>query len=187
MKNKLTRRSFLRSAGIGAVALGLNQVSCSTSKKASAQQVVAPPVQGFERAADSSEVYKGWKPISERKVRVGIAGYGVCKFGADFGFQNHPNVEIVAVTDLFPDRCAELAKVCGCSKTYPSLEELIKDDTIEAVFIATDAPSHARLAIEALRHGKHVASAVPAVFGSIDDAEMLFEAVKIQRTEIYDV
>jgi predicted dehydrogenase len=178
MKNKVTRRSFLRSAGIGAVALGLNQVSCSVSKKASAQQVVAPPVQGFERAADTSEVYNGWKPVTERKVRVGIAGYGVCKFGADFGFQNHPNVEIVAVTDLFPDRCAELAKVCGCSKTYPSLEEMVKDDKIEAVFVATDAPSHAKHAIEALRHGKHVASAVPAVFGSLEDAEMLFEAVK---------
>jgi predicted dehydrogenase len=178
MKNKVTRRNFLRSAGIGAVALGLNQVSCSTSRKASSQQVIVPSVQGFERAADTSEVYKGWKPITERKVRVGIAGYGVCKFGADFGFQNHPNVEIVAVTDLFPDRCAELAKVCGCSKTYPSLEEMVKDDTIEAVFIATDAPGHARHAMEALRHGKHVACAVPAVFGSLEDAEMLFETVK---------
>ena len=110
MKNKVTRRSFLRSAGIGAVALGLSQVSCSVSRKTSAQEVNVPPVQGFERVADTSEVYNGWKPITERKVRVGIAGYGVCKFGADFGFQNHPNVEIVAVTDLFPDRCAELAK-----------------------------------------------------------------------------
>lgn len=52
------------------------------------------------------------------------AGYGVCKFGADFGFQNHPNVEIVAVSDLFPDRCSQLAKVCGCSKTYPPLRSL---------------------------------------------------------------
>ena len=179
MKNKVTRRSFLRSAGIGVAAIGLNQVSCSVSKKSTAQQVVAPPIQGFERAVDTSDISKGWVPISERKIRVGIAGYGVCKFGAEFGFQNHPNVEIVAVSDLFPDRCAALAKVCGCSKTYPTLEELVKDDTVEAVFIATDAPSHAKLVVEALRHGKHVASAVPAVFGSLEDAEMLYEAVKV--------
>jgi len=178
MKNKVTRRSFLRSASLGAMALGLNHIGCSVSRKPSAQQVVVPPVQGFERAPDNSEVNKGWIPISEKKVRIGIAGYGVCKFGADFGFQNHPNVEIVAVTDLFPDRCAELARVCGCSKTYPSIEELVKDDTIEAVFVATDAPSHAKHAIEALRQGKHVASAVPAVFGSLEDAGMLFDAVK---------
>ena len=52
------------------------------------------------------------------------------------------------------------------------------DDSLEAVFIATDAPSHARLAIEALHRGKHVASAVPAVHGSLEDADRLFETVK---------
>jgi predicted dehydrogenase len=174
----LSRRNFLHTAGLGAIALGLNQISCSASKKAAVVQVPPPPIQGFERSADTSQISKGWVPFSDRKLRVGIAGYGVCKFGADFGFQNHPNVEIVAVTDLFPDRCAQLAKVCGCSKTYPSIEELIKDDSVEAVFIATDAPGHAKQAVEALKRGKHVASAVPAVFGSLEDAEMLFEAVK---------
>ena len=102
----------------------------------------------------------------------------MCRFGQSFGFQDHPNVEIVAVTDLFPDRCAEMAKACRCKKTYPSCEEMLKDDTIEAVFIATDAPSHARLAIMALGLGKHVCVAVPATFGSLEDGEKLFETYK---------
>jgi predicted dehydrogenase len=87
-------------------------------------------------------------------------------------------VEVLAVSDLIPERCAELARACKCQKTYPSLEELIQDDKIEAVFIATDAPSHARQAIASLKRGKHVASAVPAVFGSLEDAQALYEAVK---------
>ena len=53
-------------------------------------------------------------------------------------------MEVAAVSDLFPERCAGLAQACRCDKTYPSLEELVKDDTLEAVFVATDAPSHAR-------------------------------------------
>lgn len=162
------RRSFLQALGISAAALGL-PVSTPAADKL---------IQGFERAADDPNASRDWKPVSDRKVRVGIVGYGVCKFGAEFGFQNHPNVEIVAVSDLFPDRCAELAKVCRCDKTYPSLEELVKDDRIEAVFVATDAPSHARHCLEVLKNGKHVASAVPAVFGSLEDAEALFEGVK---------
>ena len=174
----ISRRFFLHSAGVGAVALGLQQIGCSVSKKPIQQQAVNPPIQGFERTSVNQETAKSWVSISDRRIRVGIAGYGVCKFGADFGFQNHPNVEIVAVSDLFPDRCAELAKVCGCSKTYPSLEELVKDDKIEAVFIATDAASHVKHAIEVLKHGKHVASAVPAVFGSLEDADKLFETVR---------
>ena len=53
-------------------------------------------VQGFERSAVDPNTSKDWKPVSERKIRVGIVGYGVCKFGADFGFQDHPNVTVAA-------------------------------------------------------------------------------------------
>jgi predicted dehydrogenase len=119
-----------------------------------------------------------WKPVSERKVRVGIVGYGVCRFGAAFGFQDHPNVEIVAVSDLIPDRREGLMKACRCGKSYESLELMVKDPKVEAVFVATDAPNHAQHCIEVLKHDKHVMTAVPAVLGSLEDAERLVEAVK---------
>jgi predicted dehydrogenase len=164
----LTRRSFLHTLGLGSAALALTPT-------ARAQEKV---IQGFEKAPTDPNASKAWKPISDRKIRVGLVGYGVCKFSSAFGFQDHPNVEVVAVSDLIPDRCAGLAKAARCEKTYPSLEELVKDDRIEAVFVATDAPSHARHCIEVLKHGKHVASAVPAVFGSVGDAHKLFYAVK---------
>jgi predicted dehydrogenase len=164
----IDRRAFLQAMGVGAAAWGVSATA----------RAAEPAIQGFERAATTSEVSKGWQPVSDRKIRVGIAGYGVCKFGAEFGFQNHPNVEIVAVTDLFPDRCAELAKVCRCAKTYPSFEEMLKDSRLEAVFVATDAPSHSRHCLEALKRGLHVATAVPALFGDLEDAETLLEAVK---------
>jgi predicted dehydrogenase len=144
-----------------------------------AQAPAKPPViQGFEEAPTDPNAAKAWKPISDRKIRVGIVGYGVCRFGAAFSFQDHPNVEVVAVSDLFPDRCAALAQACRCEKTYPSLEEMVKDDQIEAIFVATDAPSHARHCIDVLKHGKHVACAVPATFGSLEVAAQLFEVVK---------
>jgi predicted dehydrogenase len=164
----LSRRSFFGGLGAGAAAAAIASVS----------QAAEPAIQGFERAPTDAEASRGWKPVSDRKIRVGIVGYGVCRFGADFGFQDHPNVEVVAVSDLIPDRCTELAKACRCTQTYPSLEKLVEDDRIEAVFVATDAPSHARHCIEVLRHGKHVASAVPAVFGSLEDADALHAAVK---------
>jgi len=135
-------------------------------------------IQGFEQAVTNEEEAKNWRSVSDRKIRVGIAGYGVCGFGAAFHFQDHPNVTVAAVADLDPDKCAELAKRCRCETMYPSCEELIGDDSLEAIFIATDAPSHARLAIASLNAGKHVASAVPAVFGSLEDADLLFAAVK---------
>jgi predicted dehydrogenase len=163
-----TRRSVLQTLTAGAAAVGW----------ASAGNAAQPVIAGFEMAPTDPKASQGWKPVSDRKIRVGIVGYGVCRFGAAFGFQDHPNVEVAAVSDLIPDRCAGLAQACRCQKTYPSLEELVKDDSLEAVFVATDAPSHAQHCIEVLKHGKHVASAVPAVFGSLEDADKLLEAVK---------
>ncbi len=160
-----SRRAFLQTLGTGAAGVTLLR----------GQQV---PIAGFEKEPTDPEAARGWQPVSDRRLRVGIVGYGVCQFGAVFGFQDHPNVEVVAVSDLIPDRCAALARACRCSKTYPSLEELVKDDRIEAVFVATDAPSHARHCVLALEHGKHVACAVPAVFGSLEEADQLFAAVK---------
>lgn len=156
----LPRRDFLQTLGMGAVAAGVSAW------------------QGTGFAADLQEKLKPWTPTSERKVRVGIVGYGVCRFGADFGFQDHPNVEIVAVSDLIPERREGLMKACRCPKSYDSLEELVKDPAIEAVFVATDAPSHARHCREALVHGKHVMCAVPATWGSIEEGERLLETVR---------
>jgi predicted dehydrogenase len=172
MKEPASRRSFLQLAGLGSLGALVGGQGSATAQLPGAKILGAS---GVETAARP----KGeWKPASPRKIRVGIVGYGVCRFGAGFGFQDHPNVTVAAVSDLFPERCAQLAKICRCTKTYPSLEELVKDDSLEAVFVATDAPSHARHCIEVLKHGKHVASAVPAVFGTVEDAHRLYEAVQ---------
>ncbi len=165
MKTALSRRSFLSSTAAGA---GIMTLAAAADE----------PIQGFDDTDTTTRTDVAWEPVSDRKLRVGIVGFGVCQFGAAFGFQDHPNVEIVAVSDLIPERCEGLAKACRCNKAYPSLEEMIKDDTIEAVFVATDAPSHPRHCIDVMKHGKHVACAVPAAFGSVEEADALYNAVK---------
>jgi hypothetical protein len=176
----ITRREFGIIAGAVGAAWGMGHA------KALGAEPVGPPkdadgniIAGFEDTGKpAAKTSKVWQPFSDRKIRVGIAGFGTCQFGAQFGYQSHPNVKVVAVTDLIPQRRAALAKACRCEKTYPSCEEMIKDKNIDAVYIATDAPSHARLSIMALEHGKHVVCAVPAVWGSLEDAEHLYNAVK---------
>jgi len=155
------RRDFLATLGWGSLGAAL-----------------AAGLTGKLRAADVVPARSPWQPSSDRKIRVGIVGYGVCKFGAAFGFQDHPNVALVAVSDLFPDRRDGLMKACRCGKSYESLEVLVKDPKIEAVFVATDAPSHARHCMDVLNHGKHVMCAVPATWGSIEVGEKLLATVK---------
>ena len=175
MSTKLTRRSFLGTTASALVA------THSLINRAHGADVIP----GFDQTKTDYDKTKVWKPFSDRKIRVGLVGYGLCKFSAAFEFQNHPNVEIVAVSDLFPDRCAALAQEVKCKKTYPSLEEMVKDDKIEAIFTATDAPSHAKHCIEVLNHGKHVCTAVPAFYGDVEDAEKLLACVKKNSGLIY--
>ena len=156
MTHPFSRRTFFKGTLLAAGAAAAGATA----------QAPAPKIAGFDETQVGRVKDAVWTPVSDRKVKVGIAGYGVCSFGAQFGFQNHPNVEVVAATDLDPVRCAELAKLTGAKKTYASCEDMFeKDKEIEAVFIATDAPSHARLCIDGLKRGLHMASAVPAVFG----------------------
>ena len=178
----MTRRQFVGKMGAAGAAIGLGAASVAHGANAvgAPRDADGKIIPGFEKNQQATTSAGVWQSVSDRKIKVGIAGYGLCSFGAQFFYQKHPNVDVVAATDLDPQRCAALAKAVGAPKTYPSCEEMIKDKSIEAIYIATDAPSHARLAIMALEYGKHVCSAVPAVFGfeAEDEAEKLFNTVQ---------
>ncbi|MDY0170329.1 MAG: Gfo/Idh/MocA family oxidoreductase [Thermoguttaceae bacterium] len=173
--SQVSRRSFL-AASAAAAATGSSLFHFAKG---------AEVIPGFDQTTTDYDRTKQWKPFNDRKVRVGIVGHGVCRFGLAFDLQNHPNVELIAVSDLFPDRCADMAQKAKCEKTYPSLEEMVKDDSIEAIYCATDAPAHAKHAILCMEHGKHVATAVPAFRGDIEDAEKLLECCKKNKGLVY--
>ncbi len=92
MADTTSRRSFLQSIGLGSAALGLG-----SSALAQQSEVQIP---GFEQSPTDPDAAKKWKPVSDRKVRVGIVGYGRCRFGAAFSFQDHPNVDIVGALNM---------------------------------------------------------------------------------------
>jgi predicted dehydrogenase len=111
---------------------------------------------------------------SEGKVRMGIVGGG---FGTSFQFHEHPNCTVAAVADLRADRRDRLASAYRCSTVYGSLDELLKDRTVEAVGLFTPAPDHVAHALAALKAGKHVLSAVPAAM-SLEECARLVEGVE---------
>ena len=78
-----------------------------------------------------------------------------------------------------------MARKAKCEKTYPSLEEMVRDDSIEAIYCPTDAPAHAKHAVLCMEHGKHVATAVPAFWGDIEDAERLLECCRKNKGLVY--
>ena len=72
------RRRFIQLAGLsaGAGILGFNQ-ACSVKGK-----FTKPEIAGFEDSGPQPESEKTWIPVSDRKIRVGLVGYGASHFGA---------------------------------------------------------------------------------------------------------
>ena len=111
--------------------------------------------------------------LASKKVRIGIVGG---RFGASFQFHEHPNCIVEAVSDLREDRRNNLMKTYGCDKSYTSLDLLLKDSKIDAVFLATPAPDHAKHTLACLKAGKHVMCAVPLGM-TIEECQEIKEAV----------
>jgi len=109
-----------------------------------------------------------------RKIRIGIVGG---RFGLGFQFHEHPDCVVEAVAELRPERLTALQRTYKCAKGYPSLEEMLKDPKVEAVFLATPAPDHVRHTLLCLAAGKHVLSAVPAAM-TLEECARLARAVK---------
>jgi predicted dehydrogenase len=68
-------------------------------------------------------------------------------------------------------------KTYHCSKSYDSLEQLVLDKNIDAVAIFTDGPLHVDHVIKTMKQGKHALSAVPAAWGTLEQAQQLLEIV----------
>ena len=94
-------------------------------------------------------------------IKVGMVGVG--SFAQCFIplFKAHPMVDKVVLCDLDAEKLRRNAEQHDISDTSPSLDELCRTD-VDAVAIITQHWMHAPQAVQALRAGKHVYSAVPA-------------------------
>jgi predicted dehydrogenase len=89
------------------------------------------------------------------------------------------NTEVIAVFDVRTDSCSEIVKRYPSVRAARSYDELLQDDAIEAVAIATPVSTHFDLAAAALRAGKHVFVEKPLA-GSTEEA---VELIELARTE----
>ncbi len=115
------------------------------------------------------------RKVVDKQLHIGVVGG---RFGCSFQFHEHPSCKVEAVSDLRSERRAKLMQTYKCQKSYHSLEELVKDKKIEAVAVFTEGPNHLQHVMECLSHGKHVLCAVPAIWGSLEEAYQLQKAVE---------
>ncbi len=97
------------------------------------------------------------EPQSSKPIRIGVVGGN---FGTQFPWHLHPNCKVAAVCDIRQHRVDSMMTTFRCDTKYRSYVEMLKHKEMDAVAIFTPVPMHAWMAVEALRAGKHVVSAV---------------------------
>lgn len=110
------------------------------------------------------------------RLKVGICGAG--QFAQCFIplFKAHPFVEEVALAEVLPDRLRKQADRFQIQRRFGSLEDLCRSD-VDAIAIITQRWMHGAMALQALRAGKHVYSAVPTGI-TVEEIAALVDEVK---------
>lgn len=86
------------------------------------------------------------------------------------------DARLTAVADLDTASAGKLAERCGSARVFEDAGELIRDDSVEAVVIASPDPTHASLALECLRNEKPVLCEKPLA----DSAGAALEVVEAE-------
>ncbi|MBI3923640.1 MAG: Gfo/Idh/MocA family oxidoreductase [Armatimonadetes bacterium] len=109
-------------------------------------------------------------------IKVGICGTGAFADCFIPLFRAHPEVESVVLCDLDGEKLKAKSERYGLPVTCPSLDDLCQTD-VEAIAIFSQNWMHGPQAVQALRAGKHVYSAVPSAV-SLDEITELVRAVE---------
>ncbi|MBI3831706.1 MAG: Gfo/Idh/MocA family oxidoreductase [Planctomycetes bacterium] len=111
-----------------------------------------------------------------RVAVVGVGAFARCFIPL---FKAHPLVDELTLCDLNAQKLDAASREFGVKSTSPSLDEVLTRD-IDAVALITQHWMHAPQAVQALRAGKHVYSAVPAAV-TLDEMRALVAASRESR------
>lgn len=91
------------------------------------------------------------------KVKVGLIGMGAIAESTHLIYlSGHPSVSVEAIVDIDGQRAEEVAKRHGVPHFFTTIEEMIRNVSVKAVFICTPNQTHISIAKKAAEKGIHV-------------------------------
>jgi myo-inositol 2-dehydrogenase/D-chiro-inositol 1-dehydrogenase len=116
------------------------------------------------------------------QVAVGVVGTGgMGSLHAESVHGMLANARLAAVADLDTARAERLAERCGSAAVYGDALDLIRDETVEAVVIASPDPTHLPLVLECLENEKPVLCEKPLAENSGGALEVVDAEVELGR------
>lgn len=114
------------------------------------------------------------------KIRAGFIGCGGIANGKHLPAQKNVGLcDMVAFCDLILERAEKAAKTYGTpdAKVYTDYKELLKDESIDVVFVLTPNRTHSIITVDALEAGKHVMCEKPMAINA-EEAKKMVDAAK---------
>jgi phthalate 4,5-cis-dihydrodiol dehydrogenase len=121
------------------------------------------------------------KTMAERKLRLGIAGLGRAFTVMLPTFAGDPRVALVAAADSRA-QARQRFTADFSAKAYATVGELCADPAVEVVYVATPHQFHARHALLAAQHGKHMLVEKPLAL-TLDDCSAIIDVA--QRAKVH--
>jgi len=118
-------------------------------------------------------------------IRLGISSAGgFVERGVLPRLVDVENIELAGISDeVAPDRAKLLAEKFNIKKVYPKFEDILADDSIDAVYICSPNLFHVPMTIAAAKAGKHVVSEKPLGL-TADDARKAVEACEENNVKL---
>jgi predicted dehydrogenase len=115
------------------------------------------------------------KVAKRETVRCGVIGYGgAFNMGkAHLGWMAAARMEPVAVCELDPARLAVAKEDYPAIRTYGEVAEMLRDEALDLVTVITPHNTHAPLALQCLKAGKHVITEKPFCLTAAEATAMI--------------
>jgi predicted dehydrogenase len=105
------------------------------------------------------------------RVKVGLAGLGY--WGPNLARNFDDLAELTWLCDLSEESLSRLASRYPDARTTTEFDEMLADESVEAVVVATPVPTHYELARSALEAGKHVLVEKPPATRATEMVELV--------------
>lgn len=112
--------------------------------------------------------------MAAETVRFGVIGCGQIAFDRVMpALEMATNCELAALSDPDAERLERAKTRFGVSAGYASVEELLADDAVQAVYIATPNFMHCEQTVAAAKAGKHILCEKPMALNAAEGQRMV--------------
>jgi predicted dehydrogenase len=111
-------------------------------------------------------------------IKIGIVGYGYWGPNLVRNFAETPEAEVAAVADLDARKLEVVKRRFPGARTTTRFQDLLEDQAIDAIAIATPVSTHFELGMAVLKAGKHLWLEKPMAESSLQARKLVDEAEK---------